>query len=89
MKVVIADDSSLFRDKIKDLLNDLNNVEIVGEAVNGLEALKLIEDILETPPTLTEIGKKYLKGVTKEHIVVLEAERILNDKKIIVNEEVI
>ena len=44
MKVVIADDSSLFRDKIKDLLKDLNNVEIVGEAVNGLEALKLIED---------------------------------------------
>jgi len=25
-------------------LKDLNNVEIVGEAVNGLEALKLIED---------------------------------------------
>ena len=44
MKVVIADDSSLFRDRIKDLLKDLNNVEIVGEAVNGLEALKLIED---------------------------------------------
>jgi DNA-binding NarL/FixJ family response regulator len=44
MKVVIADDSSLFRDRIKDLLKDLNNVEIVGEAVNRLEALKLIED---------------------------------------------
>ncbi len=44
MKIVIADDSSLFRDRIKDLLKDLNNVEIVGEAVNGLEALKLIED---------------------------------------------
>ena len=44
MKVVIADDSSLFRDRIKDLLKDLNNVEIVGEAVNGLEAMKLIKD---------------------------------------------
>lgn len=44
MKVVIADDSSLFRDRIKDLLKDLNNVEIAGEAVNGLEALNLIED---------------------------------------------
>jgi len=44
MKIVIADDLSLFRDRIKDLLKDLNNVEIVGEAVNGLEALKLIED---------------------------------------------
>ena len=44
MKIVIADDSLLFRDRIKDLLKDLNNVEIVGEVVNGLEALKLIED---------------------------------------------
>lgn len=34
----------MFRDRIKDLLKDLNNVEIVGEAVNRLEALKLIED---------------------------------------------
>src|SRR5450759_3233503 len=44
MKVILADDSSLFRDRIKDLLKNLGNVEIVGEAVNGLEALKLIED---------------------------------------------
>ncbi|TAL80642.1 MAG: response regulator [Bacteroidetes bacterium] len=44
MKIVIADDSTLFRDRIKDLLKNLNNVEIVGEAMNGLEALQLIED---------------------------------------------
>ena len=44
MKIIIADDSSLFRDRIKDLLKTLNNVEIVGEAVNGLEALQLVED---------------------------------------------
>jgi purine-binding chemotaxis protein CheW len=61
---------------------------IVADVVEGIQTFAL-EDILETTPTLTEIGKKYLKGVTKEHIVVLEAERILNDKKIIVNEDVI
>ena len=44
MKIVIADDSSLIRVRIKDLLSDLNNVEIVGEAVNGLEVLQLIQD---------------------------------------------
>jgi two-component system, NarL family, nitrate/nitrite response regulator NarL len=44
MKIVIADDSSLFRDRIKELLKNINNVEIIGEAVNGLEALQLIED---------------------------------------------
>jgi purine-binding chemotaxis protein CheW len=48
-----------------------------------------LEDILPAPPTVTGIGEKYLKGVTKEHILVLEAESILNDEKIIVNEQVI
>ena len=44
MRVIIADDSLLIRERIKDFLNNLTNVEIVGEAVNGLEALKLIVD---------------------------------------------
>jgi DNA-binding NarL/FixJ family response regulator len=44
MKIVIADDSSLLRKRIKFFLNNINNIEIVGEAVHGLEVLKLIED---------------------------------------------
>ena len=45
MKIIIADDSTLFRERINDLLKNLDNVEVVGEAENGLEVLKLIEDI--------------------------------------------
>jgi DNA-binding NarL/FixJ family response regulator len=44
MKIIIADDSSLFRDRIRELLENINNVEIVGEAENGLEALQFIKD---------------------------------------------
>ena len=44
MRVIIADDSSLIRNRIKDLINNLNNVEMVGEAKSGLEALQLIWD---------------------------------------------
>jgi DNA-binding NarL/FixJ family response regulator len=44
MKVVIADDSSLLRDRIKSLLNSINNVSVVGEAENGVEALQLIRE---------------------------------------------
>jgi DNA-binding NarL/FixJ family response regulator len=44
MKIVIADDSSLLRERIKSLLNDINDVFVVGEAENGLEALRLIRE---------------------------------------------
>jgi DNA-binding NarL/FixJ family response regulator len=44
MKIVIADDSSLLRERIKSLLNNINNVSVVGEALNGVEALQLIRE---------------------------------------------
>jgi DNA-binding NarL/FixJ family response regulator len=44
MRILIADDSSLFRERIKDLFKGLNNVEIIGEASDGNEAIRFIED---------------------------------------------
>lgn len=39
-------------------------------------------------PTLSGIRAEYLKGVTSERLIVLDVEKLLTDKKIIVNEEV-
>lgn len=44
MKVVIADDSSLWRDRIKRMLNGNYNISVVGEAENGVEAMQLIQE---------------------------------------------
>jgi DNA-binding NarL/FixJ family response regulator len=44
MKIVIADDSSLLRDRIKSLLSSMKNVFVVGEAENGVDALQLIRE---------------------------------------------
>jgi DNA-binding NarL/FixJ family response regulator len=44
MKIVIADDSSLLRERIKSLLISINNVYVVGEAENGVQALQLIRE---------------------------------------------
>lgn len=44
MRILIADDSSLFRERIKDLFKNLNNIEIIGEASDGVEAIQLIKD---------------------------------------------
>jgi len=39
-------------------------------------------------PTLGGIRAEYLKGVTGERLVLLDAERLLSDEKLVVNEEV-
>jgi DNA-binding NarL/FixJ family response regulator len=49
MKIVVADDSSLLRDRIKSLLNSINNKSVVFEAKNGADALQLI---MEKDPDL-------------------------------------
>ncbi|MEM7035716.1 MAG: LytTR family DNA-binding domain-containing protein [Bacteroidota bacterium] len=43
-KVLIADDEELARKKMKRLLGKFQNVELVGEAPNGEEALNMIKD---------------------------------------------
>ncbi|MCX6304040.1 MAG: response regulator transcription factor [Bacteroidetes bacterium] len=49
MKLVIADDSSLMRERIKSQVSRINNLTIVGEASNGKMAMDLV---LEFDPDL-------------------------------------
>jgi len=44
MKVLIADDEPLARERLRDLLRDAAGVEIVGEAGNGREAVELANE---------------------------------------------
>jgi purine-binding chemotaxis protein CheW len=60
---------------------------ILADEVNGTKLIYM-EDVLHVPPTITGIGEKYLKGVTKERLILLSAEILLSDKTIVVNEYV-
>jgi YesN/AraC family two-component response regulator len=42
MKILIADDSSLLRDRIKSLIQNISNESVVYEAENGSDALSII-----------------------------------------------
>ncbi len=53
-----------------------------GSAACPLSGLK------PSVPTLTGLGQEYLKGVSRERLIVLDAGRILLDKRIVVEEEV-
>lgn len=78
-------------------LTDLNKVivlesndmvfGIVADTINGVRRI-LRADIQSSLPTLTGIRSDYLLGVTAERVVILDAEKILSDEKLVVQEQV-
>lgn len=44
IRVILADDHVFVRDGIKSLLENEQNIEVIGEATDGLEALKIVEN---------------------------------------------
>lgn len=71
MRVVIADDSDLIRDRLQQMLNQFGQVDIVGSYNNGIQAL---EGLLILKPDLAIVdykmpglsGLEVLKGIRKE-----------------------
>ncbi|MCK9399075.1 MAG: response regulator transcription factor [Bacteroidales bacterium] len=60
MKLLIADDSSLMRERIKNQVKDFDQVTIVGEADNGRTAMEMIRkfepDLVILDLHMPEIG---------------------------------
>ena len=76
-------------------LSDLNKIIIIrddnmefgilADAVLGIDKLP-VGEIKASLPTLTGIRAQYLKGVTRERMVILDAAKILSDRNIIISE---
>jgi purine-binding chemotaxis protein CheW len=76
-------------------LTDLNKVIIIhidkmefgilADAVLGVRPIPL-KEIQPSLPTLTDIRAQYLKGVTNERMAILDGEKILSDKNMVVCE---
>ncbi|WP_231907480.1 response regulator transcription factor [Colwellia sp. PAMC 20917] len=62
MRVIIAEDQALIRGALTALLNLEADIEVVGEAENGVEALKLI-DKHNTDILLTDIEMPLMSGL--------------------------
>ncbi len=62
ISIILADDHHLVRHGIKSLLEKTNDIEIVGEAENGHEAVQLVEKL--TPDVLVmDISMPRLNGI--------------------------
>ena len=78
-------------------LSDLNQVIILHDAhmefgiladeIIGVQVLSL-DNLAPVLPTLIDIREKYLKGITPERIVILDASKLLTDPTLVVHEEV-
>ncbi len=65
-RIVLAENHLLFRQGIKEILAENNDLEVVGEASDGLELLELLQDLSphQTPDlVIVDISMPNLRGV--------------------------
>ncbi len=60
---------------------------ILADSITGMRSVSL-EKIQLPDSTLTKTQKNYLRGVTKEQLMILDAAKMLSSKKIIISEKI-
>ena len=96
-RIMSVIDIKKFFDLPEKGLTDLNKIIILqdgamefgvlADSIVGTRWLALAD--LQPPlPTLTGIRSEYLKGITRQRLVVLDAKKLLTDRSIVVDEEV-
>jgi DNA-binding NarL/FixJ family response regulator len=76
IRVFLADDHALVRAGIRGLLEDLDNIEVVGEAGDGQEAVRLAES-LHPDVVVLDIGMPGLNGLDVAARLAAHAIRVL------------
>jgi purine-binding chemotaxis protein CheW len=95
-RVLSVIDLKRFFDLPNNALTDLNRVIVirkqgmeVGILADNIHGVRRIprRDLQPSLPTLTGVRAEYLKGITRDRLVVLDADKLLSDPKIVVREE--
>ena len=62
IRILIADDHILVRRGLRAILNHMDNVEVVGEAADGIEAVDLVKE-LEPDIVVMDLSMPRLDGI--------------------------
>jgi DNA-binding NarL/FixJ family response regulator len=66
--VLLADDQTLFREGIKDLLENERSLQVIGEAADGPEALRLVKK-LKPNVVLMDIKLPHMDGIAATRLI--------------------
>jgi len=72
--------------KVIIINNERMEFGILADSVHGTRTVSL-DEIKPSPVTSGGIGAGYLKGVTNDHVIILDSEAILDDDKIIIHQK--
>ena len=75
IRILLADDHALFREGLRSLLEDQDDVEIVGEAEDGLEAIRLVSQ-LNPGIVLMDINMPVVNGVEATRTILRENKQV-------------
>jgi DNA-binding NarL/FixJ family response regulator len=75
IRILLADDHALFREGLRSLLDDQDDIEIVGEAEDGLEAAKLAKQ-LRPSVILMDINMPVIDGVEATRMILKESNTV-------------
>ena len=63
VRVLVVDDSSFFRRRLTEIFNSDSHLEVIGSAVNGLEAIELVKKLKPDVVTM-DIEMPIMDGIT-------------------------
>ena len=75
IRIVIADDHRIIREGIRSLLTDEPDLEVVGQAKNGREAVRLVRD-LSPEVVLLDVSMPDLNGIEAAGQIVTESPHV-------------